>query len=501
MFLIGFLISKLLTKPQFSLLNSISQISLMVILLSIMACSPALKTSSSLNLDESGNSLIPSSGLKLENALDDLPKNQKSLDVICAKSGSDKFRRTFCQPNRPQIKSLRDLYSILGVSINDTNFSCTTNSVSLVRNDVSVLNPRCISFTRVQQDAEALAIGYQRGELTLVEIISRDPQSKELAFYLLDYDLPCEKKPGGCQSGEYFVESSEAGWVNLSFYEDVSLVNTAFDCTNCHQPGGHGTEKKLRMAEASLPWTHWMSSDTDCGKSLTSDFEAAHGGEGFYAGIPLQRFPRMKAENLEFFVNNNGFKGRTHGNDFYNSFQIESEITENPDVLSPTWFEEYERRNLFLGLDSFGGVSMPYSKCKQSDPDRLNSFTKKYRAAVSGQASLASVPFLSKVNKDSEIDLRDRGLLAAQHLDDKQLLERACLPCHNSKVDSSISRAKFNAELLGSNSLATIDRAIERVRMANDDLEKMPPKLFLNLLDTEKQRLINYLASVKRRGN
>lgn len=144
---------------------------------------------------------------------------------------------------------------------------------------------------------------------------------------------------------------------------------------------------------------------------------------------------------------------------------------------------------------------MPYSKCKQSDPDRLNSFTKKYRAAVSGQATLASVPFLSKVNKDSEIDLRDRGLLAAKNLDDKQLLERACLPCHNSRVDSSISRAKFNAELLGSNSLETIDRAIERVRMSNDDLEKMPPKLFLNLLDTEKQRLISYLASAKRRGN
>lgn len=501
MFRIEFLMAKSLSKPSFGLFSLLSQASLVVILLISTACSPVMKTSSSLELDELGNSLIPSSGLKLENALDKLPKNQQSLDVICSKSGSDKFRKAFCQTNRPQIKGLRDLYSVLGISINDTNFSCTTNSVSLVRNEVSVLNPRCIGFTRIQQDAEALAIGYQRGELTLVEIVARDPQNKELAFFLVDYELPCEKKPDGCQSGEYFVESSESGWVNLSFYEDVSLVNTAFDCTNCHQPGGHGTQKKLRMAEASLPWTHWMSSDTECGKSLTSDFETAHSGEGFYAGIPLQLFSRMKAENLEFFVNNNGFKGRTHGNDFYNSFQIESEITENPDVLSPTWFEEYERRNLFLGLDSFGGVSMPYSKCKQSDPDRLNSFTKKYRAAASGQASLSSVPMLNKVNKDSETDLRDRGLLAANHLDDRQLLERACLPCHNSRVDSSISRSKFNVELLGANSLETIDRAIERVRMSDDDLEKMPPRLFLNLLDTEKQRLISYLSSIKRRGN
>lgn len=183
------------------------------------------------------------SGKKFKNALDEFPKNQESIEVICSRPGNDKFRAAFCQRNPPTIKGIRDLYVALGISLNANNFACTTNSVSLVRNEVGVLNPRCIGFTRPTEDSSLAAVAYQRSQLNMVEIVTRDPETEELSFYLMSYDLECEKSKEGCQIGDYFTESAESNWTNLSFYEDVSLQNTAFDCKSCHQPGGPGTKK------------------------------------------------------------------------------------------------------------------------------------------------------------------------------------------------------------------------------------------------------------------
>lgn len=252
------------------------------------------------------------------------------------------------------------------------------------------------------------------------------------------------------------------------------------------------------MAEASLPWSHWLSSDTDCGKALISDFTAAHGRENFYAGIPILSFSSVKALNLELFVNNNGFTGRSHGNDFFNSFLIEKEITERPDLPSPTWTEEYKRRNKSLALDVFGGVAMPYPHCRQSNEVRLSSYTKRFSEAVSNKTKLADVPVLSEVNRDSEEDLRARGLMADKELTDSELLKRACLACHNSRLDQSLDKSRFNVERLDLNSTETIDKAINRLAMENEDLEKMPPKLYLNLNESEKRRLMDYLRALKR---
>lgn len=464
------------------------------------SCSSGFRSSSDQPVDGSNNLFSNSSGLTLKNVFDELPKNEKSLDLICAKSGSDRFRQAFCRANKPSIKGIRDLYGALGIVVSDQKYACTSHSVSLVRNDVGVLNPRCISFTSNQADEAAAAVGFQRSELTLVEVVAKDPQTEELSFYLIDYDLPCEKSPEGCQSGDYYLEGSESGWSNLSFYEDVSLKNTVFDCTTCHQPGGSQSGKSLRMAEASLPWTHWLSVKTDCGKSLHGEFLAAHGEESFYAGIPITMLSKaIDPLNLELFVNNNGYTGRSHGNDYFNSFQIELEQADDPNSISSSWQQEYENRNRFLGLDNFGGVSMPYYGCKQSDPTRLSSFTQSYQAAREGTASPSSLPFLHSVNLDSEKDLRDRGLMAMDNLSDEQLFARACLACHHSGLDQTISRAKFNAERVNLNSLESLNKGITRLTMVEDDLQKMPPPMFLKLNSKETLRLINYLESVKRK--
>lgn len=72
------------------------------------------------------------------------------------------------------------------------------------------------------------------------------------------------------------------------------------------------------------------------------------------------------------------------------------------------------------------------------------------------------------------------------------------MACHNSRLDQSLDKSRFNVERLDLNSTETIDKAINRLAMENDDLEKMPPKLYLNLNESEKRRLMDYLRALKR---
>lgn len=451
---------------------------------------------------------IYSSGQNLHHALDALPRGGKSLDEICKTPSSNKVWRGFCGSNgnsRTVINSLRQLFSVVGVTSEDLT-SCTTNSVSLVKNGGSVLNPRCIRFSSRGNDADFVAVGFQRDDLTLVELVARDPVTRKLHFYLGDFELPCEKTEQGCQPGAFFVEASESNWASFSLYEDKVLKNTAMDCTTCHQPGGVNTSKRLIMAEAEFPWTHWFDKETTCGKSLFADFEKAHAGETFYAGTSLAKLKQSEAVALEEAVFNNGFKGRSHGNNFFESLQISFEVgqtngqpeTNANQSFSDTWEEEFNRRNAMLGLDVFGGVSMPYRDCKQSDPNKLDFYSNKLSQYIKGSIDLSEVPELHHVNLSDETALRERGMLVGRGTTGKALLKRACIACHNNNLDQSITRANFNAQDLTKNSAEDFDTAIYRLRMVKGDLQLMPPKNYIDLTEEEVLDLISYLTEAKR---
>ena len=52
----------------------------------------------------------------------------------------------------------------------------------------------------------------------------------------------------------------------------------AANCSQCHQPGGPGTPKILRMQELQFPWIHFLFNEPQGNTYLRSDFHAAHGG-------------------------------------------------------------------------------------------------------------------------------------------------------------------------------------------------------------------------------
>ena len=440
----------------------------------------------------------------LKDVFKGLPKGAASLAAICQNAGADRFTTALCGPNPPAIRSLRDLHSALGLN-NAANSACTTNSVSLVKNETSVLNPRCIKFSANGQANDATAVGYLRADLTFAEVVARDPVTGILRFFLVDFDLPCEQQPGGCATGDFYLESAESNWAAVSIYEDSQIENTVMDCKMCHQPGGPNARKLLRMAETDDPWRHWIRDNRQCGTTLFADFNAAHGGEQFYAGLTLNEVSNSDPQRLENFVEDNGFQGAQNGNNFFNSNQIENQ-TDNTagqpqsnanTSTSATWMATYVQRTSAVNLINFGGVMMPYRDCKQSDPLMLPMFTNMFRQVRAGTMPASLLPPLQNVNLSSVPALRERSLLPRAGLDGAGILANACVSCHNSNLNPNISRSRFNAQDLSRMPAAEFDVAINRISRAKDDLRRMPPKTFMNLTPEEITVLSDYLRQQK----
>src|SRR4029077_20277911 len=109
-----------------------------------------------------------------------------------------------------------------------------------------------------------------------------------------------------CPNSELFTAKTESNWQSFTVYGDPDINDTPLDCLQCHQPGGTGTKRILRMQERQSPWTHWFHPQIDGGgptngapsdavigppgpptPGLLEEFLAAHPNED-YGGIPAQ---------------------------------------------------------------------------------------------------------------------------------------------------------------------------------------------------------------------
>jgi uncharacterized membrane protein len=79
----------------------------------------------------------------------------------------------------------------------------------------------------------------------------------------------------------------------------------------------------------------------------------------------------------------------------------------------------------------------------------------------------------------------------------QQILIQACAQCHNSKLDQTISRAKFDVNL-SRMTKEEIDVAVARIKLPENDPKRMPPARFRDLTSGEQQMLIDYMRSIVR---
>jgi hypothetical protein len=80
-------------------------------------------------------------------------------------------------------------------------------------------------------------------------------------------------------------------------------------------------------------------------------------------------------------------------------------------------------------------------------------------------------------------------------LDGRGILVHMCSQCHNSRLDQTLSRARFNVMTLDAMSREERDTAITRLQLADDDPLKMPPPRFRVLSPDELALVIAELSN------
>lgn len=424
-----------------------------------------------------------------------LPRGAASLDVLCARGHADVVTERLCAHR--DIGSFADLQSAVGLAFvegagngtgKNPSFALLGHSTSLSMRAVSAINPRAFLFTspatigrttKTSPNPDFVALAFTRGE-SFVELVARDRVTKELRFFLVVYEQGCEAKDGGCSAFERFSPSSERGWARVSVYDDGDLRNTVVDCLPCHQPGGPGTPRMLRMQELQLPWTHFFR-DGDDGEALVKAYYGAHDTTEVYGGIPGFVMGNSQPSRLEGLVEHEGF--RDQPNEFPTvaiARALYAPYTKPTAV--PEWLELDGRR------DAGALFPTPFAGANASDPGRLGAAAHRYRAAMKDAALAAAFePPVDLFREDARamIGLVPRALPGDTASGDRErgrtILRDMCVRCHNGHLDPSLSRASFDAERLDELTAEQRARVLERVLLPASSKRRMPPQRFGDL--------------------
>ncbi|MBK6922558.1 MAG: hypothetical protein IPH07_34530 [Deltaproteobacteria bacterium] len=436
---------------------------------------------------------------------DGLPDGEDQHDALCARGHGDPISQAFCATDdQPTIASLVELQNFIGLDMTDpttTSFALSSHSSSLVMRLVSPINPRAIMFTRPRggqprqgnllPNDHYAALGFTRGE-QFVELVAKDTTANDqLRFFLFKFEQACNDQPGGCSPGDLFTPAIESDYTKYTLYEDVDIANTIFDCKQCHEPDGPGTASILRMQELQFPWTHWLFDEPQGNVFLCADFRAAHSGED-YAGIPALNYASgCRAPQgtfagppaLENFVENNGFIAQP--NQFITDM-INNEVTASnpmqpgvnvPPGQSNTWDGLYAA---YLGGSA---IPPPYHDFRVTDAQKVADMTDAYLDVRNGVTSPDQLPDISDVFLDAA--LPDMTITPRPDATGEEILTQMCIQCHNSRLDQSLTRARFNVETLDQMSAAEKQLAADRLRAPKDSALLMPPARFRHLTDEQ----------------
>jgi mono/diheme cytochrome c family protein len=417
---------------------------------------------------------------------------------VCERAGDDWVRDVFCGPEPAEITSLSDLHAAFDLQLGKVGgiqgIAVTAHSTSLSARSVSAINPRVIAVQLESPPAELLALAFARGE-QLVEIMVRDRVDRELRFYIVGFRQACNASAAGCTSGDLLTTAIERDWEEVTLYAEQDLANTVLDCAPCHQPDGPTMPKLIRMQELETPWTHWFFRSTEGGRALLEDYFAARGDEP-YAGMSAQQIDNAHPGNLSMLAQ---FAGMTEQPNQFDSQAIEAEVRASAAELggaqpsdnsipgeSSTW------RALYSRAQRGEAIAVPYHNVKVTDPEKLARMTVAYQAYRAGELSREELPDLRDVFPDDPALLAEIGVMTEPGVSGEAVLLQACGQCHSARLDPTLSRARFRADLVGM-SRAAKDAAIERLKLPADDPRAMPPALLRVLTPEARDRAIEAL--------
>jgi hypothetical protein len=137
-------------------------------------------------------------------------------------------------------------------------------------------------------------------------------------------------------------------------------------------------------------------------------------------------------------------------------------------------------------------IAVPYSNVKVTDPVKLAGMTSAYQAYRSGQLAAAELPDIRDVFPDDPERLAEMGITTRPDLDGASVLMSACAQCHNARLDQTLSRARFRADLQGV-SRAEKELAIARMQLPPEHPLAMPPARLRVLTPEARARAIAVL--------
>lgn len=418
---------------------------------------------------ESGWDALPEA-LHRDPELSWLPVREEQYRALCRTPRGDSFYQALCQNPRPVIEDFAGLLRVAGLA-EERAFALTANSTSLVKTAVSSVNPRVIVFPRVgpgrERPAQMTSLGFVRGE-PFVEVVSRDNTSGDYNFYLFTFERECDYSPGGCDLASLLTEEIERGWTAFSVYSEEDVENTSLDCRSCHQPGGFGTKKILRMQELRSPWLHWFPQRfvqrTESDRVLTAQFLEAHAADTHYGGIPIAAIQHGLDEGsgaqLEALLEAEGQAEQPNAFDP----RIEEEAKTG---VSPTWEQQFA---LTLTGEA---ISVPYPLADVTEPALRAARAKSYWDVVTGAAPRESLLDLRELFSE---DARQKlGLVPPPGASGREVLVQMCSRCHDGRGNPGASRSLFNVKALDTMSREQKDNAIRRLNEPESSPLRMPP--------------------------
>jgi hypothetical protein len=419
--------------------------------------------------------------------LSGLPTGTAQWSALCAKGYGDIITQKFCAGGAPPtLSGLADLETLLGLTVvpnpngdptlnTNVRFTLNGESTGVGIRGVNPITPRAFLMTPPLAgggpNPTYQVMSFARGE-PLVEMVANDPTAQTLRFFLIRFHPACEPS---CTFADLQTATIESGWTGYTIYDDATIANTTLDCLNCHQPGGPTTKKILRMQELINPWGHWFYPERPATLAIVQAFQTAHPNEN-YAGIPYQNVYGSRPFVLMQLAQNNGFASQPNA---FDTLTINNELAASG--TSATWQALYA--NAVAGKD----IPPPYFT-NAYDPTKLQAATTAYQQTVAGALPPAQMPDVRDVFLDSA--LADMSIRPKAGLDGAGILVHMCQMCHNSKLDQTLSRARFNVENLAQMSRAEKDIAIQRLQLPSDDRHAMPPARFKELSAAEQQLVI-----------
>lgn len=426
-----------------------------------------------------------------------LPTGSLQRDQLCQRGHQDPISLVFCTPpTAPQVASMKGLLTLLGLQFQpgvldnaangNPGFTLSGHSTAISTRHTNPINPRAFVFTPPvggvrfppsgTPNPTFVGASYTRGE-PFVELVSKDPGANgELRFFLFKFQRACSLS-STCDNADLFQESAEGGFVDYTLYDDEDLKDTVMDCRQCHQPQGPGTPKMLRMQELVEGWMHWFYKPRNA--DIIRMFLSAHEGES-YGGIPSEILTssnlvdlksRAAPEALEQLIRNNGFGKQPNE---FPTREITIEQGRNTNTIWETLYEEAVQGR---------AIAVPYFKSDITDPRKVTSAVSVYRSAVQGILPRDQTPDMRDVLLDSALPYM--SFQPKPGLDGKGILVHMCQHCHNSSLDQTTNRARFNVERLSQMSESEKLEAVRRLRLPDDHARKMPPVRFHSLSSAE----------------